>query len=64
LLAHREHYGAVRLTAIAAEMLADAHSGRNIRHALSGLRRQSVFRHRAGYEDVNDAERLWRAMPA
>ncbi len=33
------------------------------RHALVGLLRQSVFRQLAGYEDVNDAERL-RQDPA
>jgi hypothetical protein len=37
-------------------MLADARTGKNGRHALVGLLRQSVFV--AGYEDVNDAERL------
>jgi hypothetical protein len=37
---------------------ADARTGRNGRHALVGLLRQSVFGRLAGYEDVNDAERL------
>jgi len=46
------------LTALAGEMLADAHTGKNGRHALVGLFRQSVFGRLAGYEDVNDAERL------
>jgi Transposase DDE domain group 1 len=32
--------------------------GKNGRHALAGLFRQSVFGRLAGYEDVNDAERL------
>ena len=41
-----------------AEKLADARTGRNGRHALVGLLRQSVFGRLAGYEDVNDAERL------
>jgi hypothetical protein len=36
----------------------DARSGKNGRHALAGLFRQSVFGRLAGYEDVNDAERL------
>ena len=39
-------------------MLADARTGRNDRRALVGLLRQSVFGRLAGYEDVNDAERL------
>ena len=39
---------------------ADARTGRNGRHALVGLLRQSVFGRLAGYEDVNDAERLRR----
>ena len=39
-------------------VLADARSGKNGRHALGGLFRQSVFGRLAGYEDVNDAERL------
>lgn len=33
-------------------------TGKNGRHALLGLLRQSVFGHLAGYEDVNDAECL------
>jgi len=32
--------------------------GKNTRHLLSGLFRQSVFGRLAGYEDVNDADRL------
>src|SRR5258707_11451926 len=43
---------------MASETLADARTGRNGRHALVGLLRQSVFGRLAGYEDVNDAERL------
>jgi hypothetical protein len=39
-------------------LLADARAGKNGRHALVGLLRQSVFGRLAGYEDVNDAERL------
>ena len=42
----------------ASETLADARTGRNGRDALVGLLRQSVFGRLAGYEDVNDAERL------
>ena len=43
---------------MAGETLADARTGRNGRHALVGLLRRSVFGRLAGYEDVNDAERL------
>jgi|SRR5215813_13890748 len=46
------------LTEMAGDVLADARSGKNGRHALGGLFRQSLFRRLAGYEDVNDAERL------
>jgi hypothetical protein len=50
----------VGLTGMAGNVLADARTGRNGRHALVGLLRQSVFGRLAGYEDVNDAERLCR----
>jgi hypothetical protein len=39
-------------------MRSDARTGKNGRHRLSGLLRQSVFGRLAGYEDVNDAKRL------
>ena len=58
LLAYRELDNVLRLTDTAADMLADARSGKNGRHRLVGLLRQSVFGRLAGYEDVNDAERL------
>ncbi len=58
LLAYRELDDALGLTVIASETLADARTGKNGRHALVGLLRQSVFGRLAGYEDVNDAERL------
>src|SRR5271170_6629357 len=45
---------------MAGECLADARTGKNGRHALAGMFRQSVFGRLAGYEDVNDAERLRR----
>ena len=59
-LAYRELDDAVGLTDMASDVLADARTGRNGRHALVGLLRQSVFGRLAGYEDVNDAERLRR----
>jgi hypothetical protein len=43
LLASRELDYALGLTALAGEMLADARTGKNGRHALVGLLRQSVF---------------------
>jgi hypothetical protein len=46
------------LTALAGELLADGRTGKSGRHALVGMLRQSVFGRLAGYEDVNDAERL------
>jgi len=58
LLAYRELDDALGLSAMAGETLADARTGKNGRHALVGMLRQSVFGRLAGYEDVNDAERL------
>src|ERR687895_1476344 len=60
LLAYRELDDALGLSAMAGAVLADTRTGRNGRHALVGLLRQSVFGRLAGYEDVNDAERLRR----
>jgi hypothetical protein len=60
LLAHRELDDALGLTACGSAVPADARTGKNGRHALVGLLRQSVFGRLAGYEDVNDAERLCR----
>src|SRR5690349_24851039 len=63
LLACRELDDALHLTDIAADKLADVRTGKNGRHRLAGLLRQSVFGRLAGYGDVNDAERLCR-VPA
>src|SRR3954469_17369669 len=60
LLAYRELDDALHLTDTAADRLDDARTGKNGRHRLAGLLRQSVFGRLAGYEDVNDAERLCR----
>src|SRR5271167_549516 len=60
LLAYRELDDALGLTDVAGDVLADARTGRNGRHRLVGLLRQSVFGRLAGYEDVNDADRLCR----
>lgn len=58
LLAYRELDDALGLSTAAGEALADARTGKNGRHALVGMLRQSAFGRLAGYEDVNDAERL------
>src|ERR1700722_7704880 len=58
LLAYRELDDALGLSAMAGERLADARTGKNGRHALVGMLRQGGFGRMAGYEDVNDAERL------
>jgi hypothetical protein len=63
LQAYRELDDALHLTDTAADTLADARTGKNGRHQLAGLLRQAVFGRLAGYEDVNDAERL-RCDPA
>src|SRR5207248_3980243 len=60
LLADRELDDAVDLTDMAGNVLADARTGKNGRHQLVGLLRQSAFGRLAGYEDVNEAERLCR----
>src|SRR5438046_8887683 len=58
LLAYRELDDVLALTTSGGERLAEARTGKNRRHLLGGLLRQSVFGRLAGYEDVNDAERL------
>lgn len=60
LLVYRELDDTLCLTDTAADRLADVRTGKNGRHRLAGLLRQSVFGRLAGYEDVNDAERLCR----
>src|ERR1700694_1004576 len=60
LLPYRELGDAVGLTDTGADTLADTRTGKNGRHRLAGLLRQSVFGRLAGYEDVNDADRLCR----
>ncbi len=63
LLAYRELDDALDLTASAAAQLQDTRTGQNARHSLTALLRQSIFSRLAGYEDLNDAERL-RVDPA
>ena len=60
LLAYRELDDALGLTVLASDVLADNRTGKNGWHGVVGLLRQSVFGRLAGYEDVNDADRLGR----
>src|SRR3954470_10103988 len=58
LLAYRELGDALGLTSKAASGLLDSRTGQNTQHGLLALLRQSLYSRLAGYEDVNDAERL------
>lgn len=58
LIVVRELDEKLGLTEMAGEYLVDTRLGQNIQHELTELLRQSVYSRLAGYEDVNDAERL------
>lgn len=58
LLLFRELDEALGLTAMASWVLRDSRTGRNSRHTILAMFRQSIFGRFAGYEDVNDAGRL------
>jgi Transposase DDE domain group 1 len=58
LLAYRELDEVLGLTGMASDVLTDSRQGSNKQHGLSPLLRQSIYGRLAGYEDVNDAERL------
>src|SRR3974390_2540516 len=58
ILAHRELDDVLGLTDLAGAALSGGRRGKNTRHLLTGLFRQSVFGRLAGYEDLNDADRL------
>ena len=60
LLPFRDLDDALGLTDLAGEVLTDPRTGQNSRHTLIAQLRQSVFGRLAGYEDVNDADRLGR----
>src|ERR671917_88129 len=58
LLPFRDLDDALGLTDLAGEVLAETRRGQNSRHTLIAQVRQSVFGRLAGYEDVNNADRL------
>ncbi len=58
LLVMRELDDALGLSDLAGLALCDSRRGKNKVHRPDGLFRQSVFGRLAGYEDVNDADRL------
>ena len=58
LLACRELDHALSLTDTADDFLKESRTGKNIRHKLIALLRQSVYSRLAGYDDTNDADRL------
>src|SRR5258707_4734017 len=62
LLAYRELDDALGLTEMAGDVLADARSGKNGRHALAGLFRESECGRPAGYQDWNERVRLSPAL--
>ena len=58
LLAYRDLDEALALFDSVPSVFHDSRTGRNIQHDLTALLRQSVYSRLAGYEDVNDADRL------
>jgi len=58
LLAYREIDDVFVLTDMPACKLRDNRTGKNTQHGVTALLRQSVYSRLAGYEDINDAERL------
>ena len=58
LFPYRDLDDAARLTESGAIELFDFRTGTNIQHSMTALLRQSIYSRLAGYEDVNDAERL------
>ena len=60
LLAYCERDYALGLTLMVGDELVDQRMGKNGRHAIKGLLRQSVFGRLGGYEDVNEAGCLGR----
>jgi len=63
LLAFRELDEAFRLTEKGSTLLSDFRRGKNTQHSVLAMLRQAIYGRLAGYEDVNDADRL-RIDPA
>ncbi len=58
LLAYRDLDEALGVFDSVPSVFHDSRTGRNIQHDLTALLRQSVYSRLAGYEDVNDADRI------
>ena len=58
LPAYRELDEALGLTSAIDSELRDNRPGKNTRHSIAALLRQSIYSRLAGYDDTNDAERL------
>ena len=58
LFPYRDLDDATSLTESGAVDLFDFRTGSNIQHSMKALLRQSIYSRLAGYEDVNDAQRL------
>jgi len=58
LLAYRDLDDALGLIASLSAVFNDKRTGRNIQHDMPTLLRQSIYSRLAGYDDVNDAQRL------
>ena len=58
LLVYRDLDYALGLFNSVSASFIEKRTGRNIQHAMPTLLRQSIYSRLAGYEDVNDAERL------
>jgi len=58
LFPYRDLDEAAHLTGSGAAELFDLRTGGNIQHSMTALLRQSIYSRLAGYEDVNDAQRL------
>ncbi len=57
-LAFRELDEAFRLTERGSTVLSDGRRGKNTQHTMLATLRKAIYARLAGYEDVNDADRL------